>query len=244
MGDRRIAHRRRGPIRCGSASRCGLVTEALTPGGDVLTLRLHPCEAAGVMSTNEAAIVGVGMHPFGRTDGVSGRSRARRGPAALADAGIGWSDVQFAFGGSDAAGQRRRAGRRPRAHRHRVRQRVQRLRNRRQSRWRWPTAPSAPAPTTSASRSASTSTRRAPSTRCPPQYGLGDWYGETGMMLTTQFFAMKVQRYLLRARSRPGRARGDRRQGVSQRRAEPQRVAAHADVDGGDRRVADGQRLH
>ena len=32
--------------------------------------------------------------------------------------------------------------------------------------------------------------------RDPAQYGLGDWYGETGMMLTTQFFAMKVQRYL------------------------------------------------
>jgi acetyl-CoA acetyltransferase len=26
--------------------------------------------------------------------------------------------------------------------------------------------------------------------------GIGAWYGETGMMLTTQFFAMKIQRYM------------------------------------------------
>ena len=35
-----------------------------------------------------------------------------------------------------------------------------------------------------------------PSTPIPPSYGLGDWYGETGLMLTTQFFAMKIQRYM------------------------------------------------
>src|SRR5687768_490871 len=50
-------------------------------------------------------IVGIGMHRFGRTDGVSGREQgalaARR---ALEDAGIGWRDVQFAVGGSADAG--------------------------------------------------------------------------------------------------------------------------------------------
>ncbi len=30
----------------------------------------------------------------------------------------------------------------------------------------------------------------------PQSLGLGDWYGETGMMLTTQFFGMKIQRYM------------------------------------------------
>ena len=30
----------------------------------------------------------------------------------------------------------------------------------------------------------------------PADWGLAQWYGETGMMLTTQFFAMKIQRYL------------------------------------------------
>ena len=30
----------------------------------------------------------------------------------------------------------------------------------------------------------------------PGDWGLGAWYGETGLMLTTQFFAMKIQRYM------------------------------------------------
>lgn len=30
----------------------------------------------------------------------------------------------------------------------------------------------------------------------PADYGLPDWYGQTGMMLTTQFFALKIQRYM------------------------------------------------
>ena len=54
---------------------------------------------------NEVAIVGVGIHPFGRTDGVSGREQgAAAARAALGDAGISWADVQVAFGGSYAAG--------------------------------------------------------------------------------------------------------------------------------------------
>lgn len=30
----------------------------------------------------------------------------------------------------------------------------------------------------------------------PGDYGIGDWYAEAGLMVTTQFFAMKIQRYL------------------------------------------------
>ncbi len=30
----------------------------------------------------------------------------------------------------------------------------------------------------------------------PARYGIGDWYGATGMMVTTSYFALKVQRYL------------------------------------------------
>src|SRR3712207_9582614 len=30
----------------------------------------------------------------------------------------------------------------------------------------------------------------------PAEWGLPEWYGETGLMLTTQFFAMKIQRYM------------------------------------------------
>jgi acetyl-CoA acetyltransferase len=30
----------------------------------------------------------------------------------------------------------------------------------------------------------------------PARYGIGDWYGASGMMVTTSYFAMKIQRYL------------------------------------------------
>src|SRR6478735_2150125 len=49
----------------------------------------------------DVAIVGVGLHPFGRfgeTTGIEmGAIAIRR---ALADAGVAWRDIQFAFGGS------------------------------------------------------------------------------------------------------------------------------------------------
>jgi len=49
----------------------------------------------------DVAIVGVGLHPFGRFGGVTGIEMGaiaiRR---ALADAGVEWRDIQFAFGGS------------------------------------------------------------------------------------------------------------------------------------------------
>jgi acetyl-CoA acetyltransferase len=55
--------------------------------------------------SDEVAIVGIGMHEFGRHDGVTGMEQGviavRR---ALADAGLKWEDMQFAFGGSAAAG--------------------------------------------------------------------------------------------------------------------------------------------
>lgn len=51
------------------------------------------------------SIVGVGLSKFGRQPGVTGRQMAVRAiHAALADAGIAWADVQMAFGGSDASG--------------------------------------------------------------------------------------------------------------------------------------------
>jgi len=49
----------------------------------------------------DVAIIGVGLHPFGRFPGVTaidmGTIAIRR---ALADAGVAWRDIQFAFGGS------------------------------------------------------------------------------------------------------------------------------------------------
>ena len=50
-------------------------------------------------------IVGAGIHPFGRTDGRSGRDQGVFAVRqALADAGLEWPDVQAAYGGSSAAG--------------------------------------------------------------------------------------------------------------------------------------------
>ncbi len=53
----------------------------------------------------DVAIVGIGIHPFGRHEGVSGMEQgAHAVRSACKDAGIEWKDVQFAFGGSAAAG--------------------------------------------------------------------------------------------------------------------------------------------
>ena len=47
------------------------------------------------------AIVGVGIHPFGRFEGKTGLDLgAHAVRQAVHDAGIEWPDVQFAFGGS------------------------------------------------------------------------------------------------------------------------------------------------
>jgi len=47
------------------------------------------------------AVVGIGIHPFGRFEGVSGlQMGAQATRLALADAGMQWTDVQIAFGGS------------------------------------------------------------------------------------------------------------------------------------------------
>ncbi|MFG1959185.1 thiolase family protein [Nonomuraea sp. NPDC049028] len=53
----------------------------------------------------DVLIAGAGMSPFGRTEHTTGRQHAVHAVnAALADAGIAWSRVGAAFGGSDVAG--------------------------------------------------------------------------------------------------------------------------------------------
>ncbi len=55
--------------------------------------------------SDDVAIVGIGMHPFGRHDGVTGMEQGSIAVRkACADAGVQWGDLQFAFGGSMAAG--------------------------------------------------------------------------------------------------------------------------------------------
>jgi acetyl-CoA C-acetyltransferase len=57
------------------------------------------------VSAAEVAIIGAGIHPFGRHEGVSGLAMGVQAVRlALADAGLRWSDVQFAYGGSEDAG--------------------------------------------------------------------------------------------------------------------------------------------
>ena len=52
----------------------------------------------------DVAIVGIGMHPFGRHDGVSGAQMgAYAVRQAVRDAGVGWEQIQAAYGGSVAA---------------------------------------------------------------------------------------------------------------------------------------------
>lgn len=147
------------------------------------------------MST-DVAIVGIGMHPFGRHEGVSGRAQgAYAARMALADAGAGWADMQFAFGGSQDAGNAdtlvsdlgltglpflnvaNGCG----------------------------TGASTLIAATAAIRSGQYDVgivigfdkhARGAFNASPAAWGLGDWYGEAGLMLTTQFFGMKAQRYL------------------------------------------------
>ena len=53
---------------------------------------------------NEVAIVGIGMHPFGRHNLTGMEQGAVAARAACKDAGLEWSDIEFAVGGSSAAG--------------------------------------------------------------------------------------------------------------------------------------------
>ncbi len=54
---------------------------------------------------SDVAIVGIGMHPFGRHEGVTGMEQgAYAVREACKDAGISWQDLQFAVGGSSASG--------------------------------------------------------------------------------------------------------------------------------------------
>ncbi len=144
----------------------------------------------------EVAIVGVGLHPFGRTPGRSGLQQgAFAARAALADAGVDWRDMQFAYGGSASSGS------------------ADSLVNE---------LGLTGLPFTNVANGCATGGssllaacqaiksgefdiglvvgfdkhERGAFNADPEALGLGRWYGETGMMLTTQFFAMKIQKYM------------------------------------------------
>ncbi len=146
--------------------------------------------------SDDVAIVGIGMHEFGRHDDLSGMDQGviavRR---ALADAGLRWDDIQFAFGGSAAAGSPDTM--------------VSLLGL---TGLQFINVANGCATGGSALFSAFSTIKSGAfdlgiaigfdkhergafrvNTRGA---GLGDWYGASGLALTTQFFAMKINRYM------------------------------------------------
>jgi acetyl-CoA acetyltransferase len=135
------------------------------------------------------------MHPFGRhpLSGLEQGAHAAR--LALADAGVEWSRVDYAFGGSAAAGDADTL--------------VSRL-----GLTGVPFINVANGCATGGSALISAYNAihagaadvalvvgfdkhpRGAFDPEPARYGIGDWYGQTGLMLTTQFFGMKIQRYM------------------------------------------------
>jgi acetyl-CoA C-acetyltransferase len=146
--------------------------------------------------SEDVAVVGLGIHPFGRHPGVSGLEMAARAArAALADAGIGWEQVDFAAGGSDSAGNADTTVS------------VLGLTGVPFINVKNGCATGGSALTTAHAMLAAGSAdialvvgfdKHPPGAfnPLPEEWGIGSWYGETGLMLTTQFFAMKIQRYM------------------------------------------------
>ena len=71
-------------------------------GREVVTFALR-ADRSQLMS-DDVAIVGIGIHPFGRHESSGLEQGAFAVRQALADAGLKWDQVDYAFGGSAAAG--------------------------------------------------------------------------------------------------------------------------------------------
>ena len=144
----------------------------------------------------EVCIIGIGIHKFGRTDGMSGRQQgAYAVRQALKDCGLEWEDMQFAFGGSAAGGNADSL--------------VNELGL---TGIQFVNVSNGCATGGSALLSAYSAIKagqydvgvavgfdkhpRGAFNADPKSSGLETWYGETGLMLTTQFFGMKIQKYL------------------------------------------------
>ncbi len=143
----------------------------------------------------DVAIVGIGIHPFGRHELSGLEQGAVAARQALADAGVEWPDVQYAFGGAAAAGAADTM--------------VSAL-----GRTGLPfinvsngcaTGGSALISAYNAIRAGAADLvmaigfdkhPRGAFDPDPAAFGLQQWYGDTGLMLTTQFFGLKIQRYM------------------------------------------------
>ncbi|WP_019517674.1 thiolase family protein [Sphingomonas sp. Mn802worker] len=145
---------------------------------------------------SDVYIIGAGIHRFGRTPKRTGLQQgAYAVRAALAGAGLSWGDIQFAYGGSDAAGKADTM--------------VSELGL---TGVQFINVANGCATGGSAMFGAYTTIKsgefdlgiavgfdkhpRGAFDPKPAEWGLPEWYGETGLMLTTQFFAMKIQRYM------------------------------------------------
>ena len=141
-------------------------------------------------------IVGAGIHPFGRTDSRTGLEQGLFATQqALGDAGLDWTQMQFAFGGSSAAGNADALL--PRLGLTGV-QFINVANG-------CATGGSSLLAGYWAIKSGEFDLGlvvgfdkhpRGAFNADPEKSGLPRWYGETGLMLTTQFFGMKIQRYM------------------------------------------------
>ncbi len=144
----------------------------------------------------EVCIIGAGIHPFGRTDGVSGLQQGVFAVRqALADAGVEWPDMDIAYGGSSAAGNADIM-----------------VNDLGLTGLPFINVANGCATGGSALYGAYASIKAGQADLAlavgfdkhprgafdprPSDWGLPDWYGETGLMLTTQFFALKLRRYM------------------------------------------------
>jgi len=145
---------------------------------------------------SDVCIIGAGIHPFGRTDTMAGVDQGVFAVReALRDAGIEWRDIQFAYGSSDAAGNPDTM--------------VDQLGL---TGLQFINVRNGCAAGGSALFSAQMAIKsgeydlglavgfdkhpRGAFDAKPSEYNLPDWYGAAGYMVTTQFFAMKIMRYM------------------------------------------------
>jgi acetyl-CoA acetyltransferase len=145
--------------------------------------------------TDEVYVVGAGMTPFGRFDGLDQDLAETAVRAALADCGLSWNDVEFAVGGTNGETKPDNLV----------------------ARMGLTGLPFVTVKNGCATGGVSLMTARngliaesfdiacvvgydnharGAFNASPARYGIGDWYGQTGMMVTTSYFALKIKRYL------------------------------------------------
>ncbi len=147
------------------------------------------------MNAEDVYVVGAGIHPFGRHGGVTGADMAVAATrAALADAGLGWDKIEIAVGGSNTGKPDSLVARLG-------------LTGVAFTAVRNGCATGGVALSTAANALQAGQGEvaavigfdahpRGAFASDPAAYGLGDWYGSTGLMVTTQYFAMRTRRYL------------------------------------------------